>query len=287
MATETEIDDDKTDLDAEKNGGDLNEAMKTLRKQLAEEREARAIAERRAFEASRKEFSARGEVDEANIAMLENAIDVVKGNSQRLKENLAAAMANQDYSAVAEIQEAMAINVNRLGELELGKNKLANAPKKQPPAPEDPVEALAMRLTPRSADWVRKHPEYARNSSLYSKMVAAHNLVEADGISADTDEYFSEIEHALKITPSRASIEDDGEDSPFSDAGSGKGGRNAAPAAAPVGRTMSYSQTGSTPRASDRVRLTAEQVDAARAAGITEQEYYKNLVQLRREGRLN
>jgi hypothetical protein len=285
-----DLDDIKDPKDNEKEPEDVDKALADLRKQVDEAKLGRAAAEQKAFEASKREFNAKKEVDETNLRLLENAIDVVRGNNAQLKANLAHAMSQGDYATVAEIQEALSSNIAKINELEIGKNKLEQAPKKQPPMPEDRVEALAVQLTPRSAEWVRKHPEYARNDALYAKMVAAHNLVVADGITPDSDEYFKEVEAVLKITPSRARVEDDSYDfgeNPFSDAGRGAGGRNAAPAAAPVRGSMSYTNSGSTPKNTDRVRLSAAEVDAAKAAGITEQEYYKNKMALKREGRLN
>lgn len=291
MATEPDTSSTE-DIENDGNGAqheetDLSKALADLKKQLEAEKMARAAAESKAFEASKREFHAKGEVDETNIRLIENAIDVVKGNNQQLKQNLAAAMANQDFATVAEIQEALASNAAKLGQLEDGKIRLENAPKKQPPVIEDKVEALAVQLSPRAAAWIRAHPEYARNERLYQKMLGAHNVVSADGVEPDSDEYFSGVENVLGITKSRAKTESEDDEDPFTEGSKASGGRNASPAAAPVSRSMNYSSGGSTPRESTRVRLTPAQVEAARESGLTEKEYYSNYLALKRDGRVN
>ena len=165
-------------------------------------------------------------------------------------------------------------------QLEQGKTALENAPKSNPAAVapiSDPVEALASQLSPRSAAWVRSNPQYARDSRLYAKMIAAHNLIVADGISPDTDEYFEAVESILtpRRTPSAQAADD-----PMS-AAAKPVERRSAPASAPVSRTGT---PGSRPNV---VRLTAAEREMASMMGMTDQEYAKNKLALQREGKLN
>ena len=162
-------------------------------------------------------------------------------------------------------------------QLENGKEAYASRPKPEPPKA-DPVEALASQLTPRSAQWVRAHPQCATDPRLTQKMIAAHNIAVADGFQPDTDDYFSSIEDTMKLTPKHeAEIDED----PTAQAAKVVQ-RRSSPPAAPV--TRSGSAPGSNPRI---VRLSAAEVEAAEASGLTPQEYYKNKIALQKENRLN
>lgn len=268
-----------------------DDGIEELKKQLAAERaarakdqEARADAERRAFEASKTAFTAKNEVQASNLQMVTAAIDTMKGNQEQLKNALANAHAAQDYAAIAEIQVMITDNSTKLRELETGQEAIKNAPKPAPPRVQDPVEALAMQLTPRSANWVRAHPEYARNPALYQKMLAAHNLAVGDGIEPDTDEYFEEVERTLKVPSRHTRAEVDTDDqSAFSSAAAPAKARTS-PAAAPVSRGTSSSNSSSGGRT---ITLSAAQAEAAAASGLTPKEYWDNMQFLKREGRVN
>jgi hypothetical protein len=109
-------------------------------------------------------------------------------------------------------------------------------------------------------------------------MIAAHNLVDADGIKADTDEYFSAIESILGISSQRYEAP---AESPMSAASSGSQ-RQSAPPAAPVSRSGTANGT-----RSNVVRLTPEQREMAQMMGMTDTEYAKNLVELRKAGKIH
>ena len=155
--------------------------------------------------------------------------------------------------------------------------ELAATPPQQPQH-SDVVEAFASQLTPRSASWVRAHPEYVRNPRLNQKMIAAHQMALADGMEADTDEYFGYVEDMLQVKnqPHR-----DSGDDPMSGA-SKPAQRRSSPAAAPVSRNMNSSGT-----KSNVVTLTPEMREIAKNLGQTPEEYAKNRLALIREGRIN
>jgi hypothetical protein len=178
-------------------------------------------------------------------------------------------MENGDYDSVVEIQSVMSDNAAKLMQLEQGKQALETTPRAPAPVfvPSDPVEALASQLTPRSASWVRSHPEYATDQRLNQKMLAAHQLTVADGISPDTDEYFSAVERVLGFGEERAPAPR----------------RQSAPPAAPVSR--SGSGTGSSNP--NRVTLSGAEREMAELMNMTDKEYAQNKLALKRAGRLN
>ena len=277
---------------AEENDGDdglepeigINE----LKAQLEKERQARFDAEKRAKDAAEAARTSKQDVERTNLQLLETAIETIKQDNASLKTRLRDAMAIGDAEAVFEVQELIAKNTYKLENIENGRRQLENQIK-NPIADQvnDPVEALASQLTPRSADWVRRHPQCVTDQRLYQKMIAAHNLAVADGYVPDSDDYFDFIEDTMKLnqrSEPRREIQktvDEDDESPLSSAATATKTRTPPPAA-PVSRTASSGQ----PR-NNVVRLTREEREMAQMMGMSDQEYAKNKAQLIKEGKLN
>jgi len=257
----------------------VDTGLEALKKQLEDERKARFEAERRAHEASQTAYQYHNEAQDTNLHLVINAIETVRQNNSILKSNYAHAMANNDFETAADIQSEMSQNSAKLLQLEQGRQALEAAPKQEAPQPyvSDPVEALASQLSPRSADWVRRHPEYATDARLYQKMIAAHQLAVADGLDPDTSDYFHSIESTLRIN-SRG--RDDDYDAMADSAKPTQ--RRSAPPAAPVSR----SGTGTSSRP-NRVTLSPQEREMASMMGMTPEEYGRNKLALQKEGKLN
>ena len=257
----------------------VEDTLEALKKQLDEERRGRQEAMRRANEAEQSAYAAQGEVQDTSLHLVSNAIDTVRQNNNILKSNYREAMAMQDFDTAADIQAEMSANAARLLQLEQGKQALENQPRQPAPKPyqADPVEALASQLSPRSADWVRRNPQYATDPRLYQKMIAAHNLAMADDIPADSDDYFDAIEDTLRMRRQDNSRDYDA----MADAAKPTQ-RRSAPPAAPVSR--SGGGGGSKP---DRVTLSAAEREMASMMGMTIDEYGRNKLILQKEGKLN
>jgi len=257
----------------------VDNTLETLKSQLEEERKARLEAQRRASEAEYSAYEAKGEVQDTSLHLVSNAIDTVIQNNNILKANYRDAMAMGDFDTAADIQSEMSANAAKLLQLEQGKQALENQPRQPAPTPyvADPVEALASQLSPRSADWVRRNPQYATDPRLYQKMLAAHNLAMADDIPADSDDYFAAIEDTLRIRRQ----DDSGDYDAMADAAKPTQ-RRSAPPAAPVSR--SGGGGGSKP---NRVTLTAAEREMASMMGMTPEEYGRNKLTLQKEGKLN
>jgi hypothetical protein len=257
----------------------VDNTLDTLKAQLDEERKARQEAQRRASEAEYSAYEAKGEVQDTSLHLVSNAIDTVLQNNNILKANYRDAMAMQDFDAAADIQSEMSSNAAKLLQLEQGKQALENQPRQPAPAPyvSDPVEALASQLSPRSADWVRRNPQFATDPRLYQKMLAAHNLAMADDIPADSDDYFDAIEDTLRLRR-----QDNNRDYDAMADAAKPTQRRSAPPAAPVSR--SGGGGGSKP---NRVTLTAAERDMADMMGMTPEEYGRNKLTLQKEGKMN
>lgn len=247
-----------------------------LKKQLEGERKARHEAENRAREASRFASEAKIETEDTQLHLIKSAIDTVKRNNEQLRSLYAQAMSNGEYEKAAAVQEDIATNAYRLQELDKGRDAMENRPKAAPPT--DPVEALASQLTPRSANWVRKHPNCVTDQRLYQKMVAAHSIAMADGHTADTDEYFEAVEQVMgmkKRAPGPV-VEDD---NPMSEAAAPvQPRRSAPPPAAPPTRSGSAGNT----RA---IRLSEAELEIAEMNNMTPQEYHAQKLRIAAESR--
>jgi len=256
----------------------VEDGLSELKKQLEAERTARAEAERRAAEAAQQVHRARNEVEDTNLQLVNNAIETVKSNTASLKSALAQAMAAGDFERAADIQLAMSDNAAKLLQLENGKQAMQERPKTAPPKL-DPVEELASRLTPRSAAWVRAHPQCATDPRLNQKMIAAHNMAVADGHEADSDEYFAAVENLLGM--SRASPpQNDAEDG--TEMAAKVVSRRSSPPAAPVSRS------GTAPGTSPKViRLSPDEAEIARLSQMTDKEYWEMKQRIKNDARYN
>jgi len=255
-----------------------------LKARLEEEKKLRFEAESRAQQAQQTATKAAAEVQDSNLQLITGAIDKLKRESDYLKSHFKEAMTSGDYDAAAQIQETMSLNAAKLLQLQNGKasleERLANP---QPAAPQsnDPVERVASTLSPRSAAWIRAHPQCITDQRMYQKMVGAHNIAMADGYIVDSDAYFDAIEQQLGFRKASPAQVDDGEDIALSAAAAPVQKRNA-PAAAPTTRTAS-----GTPSKSQVVRLSSEMREMASMMGMSPEDYAKNMVALKREGKLN
>jgi hypothetical protein len=248
-----------------------------LQRQLDAERSRREAAERMARDAEERERSARIDKDESEIHLVTNAIQTLNRDKEILRANYAQALRAGEFERAASINDEINEAATQLQQLTNGLEAMKAKPKVQPMPPQsaDPVEAFAARLTPRSADWVRAHPEFVKDSRLNRKMIAAHELAVADGHAPDTDGYFSAIEQTLNVGRRAASAVDE---EASSSAAKVVSRRDAAPAAAPVSRGGS--------NRTNVVRLTAAEREMADMMGMKHDDYAKNKIALQKEGKL-
>jgi len=247
-----------------------------LKRQLDAEKAGRQAAEQKLHQAAVVVHQAKSEVNDTNLQLVVNAIDTVNRDIELLSQAHTYALQSGDFDRATKIQREMSANEAKLLQLENGRQAMENAPRQPEPMapPADPVEAFASQLSPRSADWVRKHPEFVRDPRLNAKMIAAHNLAVADGIPTDSDDYFDAIEETLKVTPKPVQAETDDQY-----AAKAVRRRDAAPAAAPANR-------GGQSASSNVVRLSAAEREMAEMMGMKPEDYAKNKVALKKEGKI-
>lgn len=258
------------------------EGLETLKTKLDEEREAlrrereaHAETQRREQEATNASVTAKNEVQDTNRHFINNVIETVKQSNAILKANYKVALEAQDHDALYDIQQEMATNAAKMLKLEDGKQALESQPKVTAPRPTNTVEDFASSLSPRSAAWVRSHPECVTNPRMNQGMLSAHNLAMLRGIEADTDAYFEYVESNLGMRQKPQA------DDVLADAAKITGGRNIPPASAPPSRTGTI-----TGQPSNRVTLSAQEREMADMMDMTPEAYAKQKLALQREGKL-
>ena len=245
-------------------------ALADLRKQLDEqrsyvekERNARLQAEESARRHSEEAEFAKIETHDSNLKVIVNAIDAVEQSALNAERSYTDAMQAGDYAAAAKAQRAMASAESQLSQLYQAKTGVENyirshvtegrveAPKpeiRQMEAPQDPVEMLANRLTPKSAAWLRNNPQAAGQ---VNKLTAAHTAaVELEGIPVESPEYFAYIEQRLGLSGEKKN--------PSISPPTKK-----AMASAPVNNSSSYSNPTGRSSNGDTMHLTSAEVEMA------------------------
>lgn len=257
------------------------EGIEDLRRQLAAETKARKEAEDRERSAAQDNLRLRNEAQSSDLQTISSAIEVMRGNQNAAKQNLKKALAEGDVDAIADLNEEIAQNSIKLAQLDQGREALETRTR-TPQAPADQVEALAVQLSPRSAAWVRNHPEYVKDPRKYQAMIGAHNVALGNGATVDTDDYFEQIERILNIASAQNVDTGEDDEDPMGDAAKVVQ-RRSSPSPAPVSRTTHTP----TNERNNTIRLSAAEREMAANLGMTDEEYAKNKRMLIREGRIN
>jgi Skp family chaperone for outer membrane proteins len=203
-------------------------ALKDMKAQLDEvnrrheqEKIARMRAEQYAMEQAKAAQYTQADLHQSNLQVVNSGIENMQQTISQAKRALADATAAGDYNAVAEANEVLAWAHTQLNELSSGKRNIERhlqsiqtsegrvadqqpqyAPPPQPQTPEQQFEGLLSRLTPKSAAWMREHPNAAND---LNKLSAAHQAATVlKGITPETPEYFSFIESELGISNGRS-----------------------------------------------------------------------------------
>lgn len=252
-------------------GAGVTEGIAELQAKLDEERRLRIAAETRAAGAGR---SAEETQRNSHLLTINGAIEVLDTQMREHKAAYSAAMASGDFDQAADIQAKMGRNSAERLNLEGGKFAIENQQPSRPAATTstDPVEAMASGLTPKSAQWVRAHPEFARDPDKTNLMIAAHYKALANKLPNESPEYYAFVEKELGIghsdaRPAATAGTDVSVEPALSAAATTTQRRDTQPSAAPASRG-----TGST----RRVTLSKQEVEAARISGISNEEYARN-----------
>jgi hypothetical protein len=258
-----------------------------LRAQLDQQMRATAEAQRVAVEASQRAQLAEQRVVGSTAHAIESAIAAADREAADYKAQFQAALDAADHKAAAEAQEKLSDarhNLLRLNEQKAyveAEQRKQQQPRQQPQPQQrqqpNGIDSIAQSLVqdgyPRSADWLRAHPEMGRPDMLKRLASASNHLVDNKGLQLESDEYFAALEQELGMGQRQSSPRGDY--------------RRAGPAtsAAPTNGSVSL-RTGHTQMRS-HVPLTAEQRAAAiEMHGMTEKEYAREFEDARINGKL-
>jgi len=286
MADENDTDEAEIETNETDKTLGVDEGIDDLKAKLAAA-EARAnAAEARASTAASQVDLAQDEVQRSNLTVITGAIEQLNGRREQLKADYANHMAAGDFAAAAGVNSEMADVATKLFSLENGKVAIETAPKREArraaATSSDPVERNIAQwgLSPKSADWVRRHPEYATDDAKTKKMVLADNMAVLNDLERESPEYFAFVEKTLGIGHTDQRREPAGDvavkdvDATSAAAAPVRRRDAAPPPAAPASRGNS----------NGRIRtLTAAQAEAAKISNMTNEEYAKQLERLARD----
>ncbi len=192
---------------------DLKNQFATMTARLSTAEQAHQQTSQQLEETNRRLAAAETEVVSSQLDTVLSGIAAAEAEATSAEQAFVAAAEAGDFAAQARAQRAMSGAEARKQRLQEAKEDLEDAAKRRPDparetrreppqarAPADPVEALASGMTPKSAAWIRAHPEVATNPKLNARMLAAHNLAVADDIPVESEEYFRRIEDGIKTT---------------------------------------------------------------------------------------
>ncbi len=226
VTQQTEAVVEKAERKSEPGVEDLKTQFASLQQSAERDRVARAQAEQvarqhaqDAAKARQEATQARTETVESNINSVENAMHAAQTAADAAEGEYAAAMEQGNWKDAAKAQRKIADAAARIARLEEGKANLEEARQAQPareqarqqqqPAQEtDPVERALAGVTPRTADWLRKHPEFVTDQKMNQKANAAHSMAQSEGYVPDSDAYFDFCERFLGLKEDEPAVRD-------------------------------------------------------------------------------
>jgi len=226
---------------------DLKGQFETLKGQLGQTTQ-RLVGAERELETTRQQLeTTKKEATSSQLDTVMSGIQAAESELKSAKQEFVTAAEAGNFSAQADAQERIAeakARVLRLREAEGDLKDQATtkpAPRqetRQQPS-HDPVEAFTKGMSPKSAAWIRSHPDCVTDPKKNARMLAAHNLAMADDIPVDSDDYFARIEAG--ITPAKAQQQEQPKvnirpSAPVAPAGNASGGMNGG------GQTVKLSQ---------------------------------------------
>ncbi len=195
-------------------GAGADDPVEDLKGQFAAMTQRATTAESAARQATQQAAEATQRLQQAESTVVSSQLDTVlsglaaaEAEATSAEQAYVAASEAGDFQAQAKAQRKMSGAEARIQRLQEAKADLEDAAKRRPDpaqqrqvqrAPADPVEQFASGMSPRSAAWIRSHPDCVTDTKLNARMLAAHNLALADDIPVDSDEYFERIEAGIK-----------------------------------------------------------------------------------------
>lgn len=274
-----------------------DDKRKTAEQQLARERELRQETTGKLNNEVSQRFS-------AQESAIENAIVAATAEIDGLEKQQTALMEEGKFAEVSKMNRLIADAQFKLRDAERCKKQLETyksaAAVEAEKAKNDPLAGVPER----SKKWIKEHPDFLNDPKYQARVMAAHNLCEADGVETESDEYFRRLDEAVapkaqKITQQTEEPEDEvteeAEIQPVVIKQPVAQTRTApkSSTAAPVSRGGSGSGGGNSSNGSrGRIQLTPDQAEAALVSfpNMKKEDaykrYYDNRQKLIQEGKI-
>ena len=272
----------------------IDDLKRQLQEKEREASEARALAQQEAARRQDMEQRAKATSLDANYQKIVGALERVANDRDKAKEAYQDALERGDYAGAADAQQALTRAEFRIGQLEYGRDQLAQQtgrnpggqqahqgrvpdsrpapPPQQQRPPANPVETFLAQLSPRSQTYLRDRMDYVTDPKKNAKMTAAHYAALSEDHVVDSDAYFQFIDRYM---------------------GNAKDAAAPAPrvpdrvdVSAPVSRSAPSLSTGK-PQMPDSVTITPAEREMAESMDMTINEYARYKAQLIAEGKLN
>lgn len=260
---------------------DLRRQIEEAKAETKAAREGEAAARREAEAGKSEATRFRSEAERAQFHGIERAIEGADAKLAQLKTDLATAYATSDFAKIADLQIEVSRIAARKTAMEDGRDALkarldaaAKQPAPQQQAGGDPVEAVARTLSPRSAAWVRAHPEAVRNKASFDKLSAiAQYATNVRGLEAESDAFFQYIEQEMGYRQQTSAAQQ--RQPSYS---------RRANASLPPARMASSPINGKPAITAADIPDSAALLEAARTAGITPAQYKEQYIRLVQDG---
>jgi hypothetical protein len=281
-----------------------DEGIAELKRQLANQQ----TMTQRAAQVAQAEHQARIQAERglatSNLSMVDQAIESAKRDSDQARAYFQNALDRGDHKGAADAQIlASDARANLLRLMEMREGLGTEPPRGQPqpqPQPQrqqgyvDPAAQMQANVTnlsrhldqtgfPKSAEWIRSHPEMVKDRVGINKVDGAHQYaVNTLGLIPETDGYFDKIEELLGVgEPQRET-----RDMSMTRQGQRQMGQNTMRSMAAPARAEAPSlRTGQ--RRGTPVSLTPRQREHARdVLGMTDEEYAAELLDATSRGKM-
>ncbi len=183
---------------------DLMAQYKDMEAREADKDRRLAASEREKAQLRAEAETAKKQVANSHVDVVTTALNSAKADAEQAKRDIRTAKDAGDIDAEIDAQDRLAqarADERRLDEAKSDLEARAKAPpRREAPAPTDPVEAYVKNMTAPSANWVRAHPEFVNSPRGQHKLTAADADAQGEGFAPDTPEYFAHVEKFLGIT---------------------------------------------------------------------------------------
>jgi hypothetical protein len=184
---------------------DLKGQFETLKGQLNQTTQRLVGAERQLADKDQEIATVRKEVTSSQLDTVLSGIQAAEAEATAAEREYVAAAEAGDFAAQARAQRKISgaeARIQRLKEAEGDlKDQASTKPAKREEPPQqpsgDPVERFTQGMSPKSAAWIRSHPDCVTDAKKHARMLAAHNLAMADDVAVDSPEYFERIEAGI------------------------------------------------------------------------------------------